>query len=204
MAEIDLRIRTWENMRDWFRRDLIQRGAIKQGQRITTFTVFRNPVNVFMLLLRLNELSRNGRMALPLRFIVRALFRRQSVKLGFSIPPNVFGPGLAIVHYGPIVVNGNVRVGENCRIHVCVNIGGGGALTTPEVARDGSPRIGSNVYIAPGSKIYGPVKIADGTAIGANAVVNSSFEEPGVTIAGIPARVISRRGSRGMILGVPA
>jgi serine O-acetyltransferase len=68
-------------------------------------------------------------------------------------------------------------------------------------ARSMAPTLGRNVYIAPGAKIYGPVIIADGCAIGANAVVNRSFETPNVSIAGVPARVISTKGSAGMIFG---
>jgi serine O-acetyltransferase len=51
------------------------------------------------------------------------------------------------------------------------------------------------VYIAPGAKIYGAIEIADNIAIGANAVVNKSFLEPNITIAGVPARKISDKGS---------
>ena len=106
-----------------------------------------------------------------------------SLKLGFSIPPNVFGPGLAIVHYGTIVVNSATRVGANCRIHVCVNIGASGGSFE-------APQIGDNVYIAPGAKIYGNIKIANNCAISANAVVGKSFEEEGSLIAGNPAEKI--------------
>ena len=59
-------------------------------------------------------------------------FYKLSVKLGFSIPINVFGPGLSIAHYGNIVVNSNARIGANCRLHSGVNIGasGGGQKCT--------------------------------------------------------------------------
>ena len=50
-------------------------------------------------------------------------FRRLSLKLGFSIHLNVFGPGISIPHYGTIVVNANAQIGKNCRIHASVNIG---------------------------------------------------------------------------------
>jgi serine O-acetyltransferase len=153
-----------------------------------------------MLLLRLKEWTVNTTTPHPVRAVIAALFRHQSIKLGFSIPPNVFGPGLAIVHYGTIVVNGNARVGANCRLHVCVNIGGSGLLVKSDKAVHLAPQIGSNVYISAGVKIYGPVRIADGIAIGANAVVNRTLETPSTTIAGVPARVISNKGSSGMIL----
>ena len=46
-----------------------------------------------------------------------------SIKLGFTIPRNVFGPGLSIEHRGSIVIHYGVKVGENCRIHQGVTIG---------------------------------------------------------------------------------
>lgn len=110
-------------------------------------------------------------------------YRRLSVKLSFTIPENVFGPGLAIVHYGTIVVNEQARVGANCRIHVDTNIGASGGS-------ERAPQLGDNVYVAPGVKIVGDVRIASNTVIGANAVVNTSFEQEHMLIAGVPARVI--------------
>ena len=110
-------------------------------------------------------------------------YRKLSLKLSFTIPENVFGSGLCIVHYGTIVVNANARVGANCRIHVDTNIGASGGA-------DKAPQIGDNVYIAPGAKIYGDIKIPKNTAIGANSVVNKSFKEEGMLIAGMPAKII--------------
>jgi serine O-acetyltransferase len=116
-------------------------------------------------------------------YYLKYKLKNVSIKLGFTIPPNVFGPGLAIVHYGTIVINSAVKVGENCRIHACVNIGASGGSFE-------APQIGNNVYIAPGAKIYGNIKIGNNTAIGANAVVNKSFEEDSIMIAGNPAKKI--------------
>lgn len=109
-------------------------------------------------------------------------------KYNWTIPINVFGPGLQIVHTGTIVVSGDAKIGKNCRIHVFTNIGR--AETGQGI---GAPIIGDNVYIGPGVKIFGPVNIADNTIIGANAVVNKNFNETGCTIAGIPAEVIKYR-----------
>ncbi|WP_299782664.1 serine acetyltransferase [uncultured Formosa sp.] len=116
---------------------------------------------------------------------LRFKFKRISLKLGFSIPINVFGPGLAIVHYGTIVINSNTKVGKNCRIHACTNIGASGGSKK-------APILGDNVYIAPGAKIYGDIQIADNIAIGANAVVHKSFIQEGIMIAGNPAKEIKK------------
>lgn len=119
-----------------------------------------------------------------IKLVVIRRFNQLSYELGFSIPPNVFGPGLSIAHYGSIVVNGHAKVGRNCRIHVGVNIG-----TLP--GHEGlAPQIGDNVYIGPGAKIYGAIVVPDGCAIGANAVVNRTFTEQNILIAGIPAKRI--------------
>lgn len=114
---------------------------------------------------------------------IKLKFRKLSLKLGFSIPENVFGPGLAIVHYGTVVVNKNAKVGKNCRIHACTNIGASGGSKK-------APVIGDNVYIGPGAKIYGDIIIGDNIAIGANATVFKSCEESGVMIAGNPGKII--------------
>ena len=118
----------------------------------------------------------------------RLQYRRYAVKLGFSIPLNVFGPGLSIAHYGTIVVSDAAKIGKNCRIHEGVTIG----------ATNGSakaPTIGDNVFIGSGAKIIGDISVADDVAIGVNAVVVKSISEAGVTYAGIPARKISSNNS---------
>lgn len=115
-------------------------------------------------------------------------FHVLSVKLGMTIPVNVFGPGLSIPHYGTIVVHGNARIGKNCRLQEGVTIG----------ATNGSHEaavIGDNCYFGSGAKVIGAVRIADDVAVGANAVVAASITEPGTTWAGIPARKISDQDS---------
>ncbi|MCW5898870.1 MAG: serine acetyltransferase [Flavobacteriales bacterium] len=111
---------------------------------------------------------------------------RQSVVCCFEIPLNVFGPGLSISHRGAIIVHERVRVGKNCRLNVNVTIGG-----KPGPPPDLVPVIGDNVYIAAGARIFGGIELGDDLVIGANAVVNRSFPEGRMTIAGMPARKVS-------------
>jgi serine O-acetyltransferase len=121
---------------------------------------------------------------------LRLRHRKLCDKYQWTIPINVFEEGLAIIHVGTIVVSPKAKIGKNCRIHVCVNIGSAWANNKP-----GAPIIGDNVYIAPGVKIFGPIEIGDNIAIGANSVVNKSFLEGNCTIAGVPAKVISKNTS---------
>ncbi len=111
---------------------------------------------------------------------------RQSVLCGFEIPLNVFGPGLSIAHRGTIIIHADVRVGKNCRLGVSVTIGG-----KPGPPPDLVPMLGDNVYIAAGARIFGDIRLGDNLVIGANAVVNRSFPEGHMTIAGIPAQKVS-------------
>lgn len=101
--------------------------------------------------------------------------------LGFYIEANCFDEGLVIFHHGSIIINPNAKIGKNCRLHGNNCIGNDGL--TGEC-----PEIGNNVDIGFGAVIIGDVKIADDIIIGANAVVNKSFEEQGITIAGVPAK----------------
>lgn len=145
---------------------------------------FRYPIVQFQRLLRHIEYldGRGG----PFRFVrlVQVWRLKQlGMKLGFSIPRHVFGPGLSLAHYGSIVVNGDARVGRNARIHSDVNIGVADGLV---------PRIGHDVYIGPGAKLFGGITIGDGAVIGANAVVNRDIPA-GVVAGGVPARIIADR-----------
>jgi serine O-acetyltransferase len=126
-------------------------------------------------------------------FFLKWKFHNLSVKLGYHIDSNVCGPGLAL-HWHLVGIHGAAKIGANCLIQSGVNIG------TKAGESSFVPKIGDNVYIGPGAKIFGDITIADGIAIGANAVVNKSFLEPGISIGGIPAKKISDKGSEGLVI----
>jgi serine O-acetyltransferase len=94
------------------------------------------------------------------------------------------GPGLYIGHFGGIVVGADVTMGSNCNISQGVTIGVSGFGD-----RRGSPVIGSHVYIAPGAKVSGRIRVGDYVTIGANAVVTKDVPD-GAVVVGIPARVL--------------
>ncbi len=147
-----------------------------------------DPIWAFQKALRKLEYYKNckkGLLSTIYLFFVVKRYRRLSLKLGFTIPINVFGPGLSIAHYGTIVINDRTKVGANCRLHAGVNIGASlGSLKAPV--------LGDNCYIGPGAKLFGDIYLADGIAIGANAVVNKSFSEPHICIVGVPAKKVSQ------------
>lgn len=129
---------------------------------------------------------KNGYIFNLFSYVVRFRKRQLAIKLGYEISSNTFGPGLVIMHRGPIIILDKVRIGAKCRIHSCVNIGstkGTGIGAT----------IGNNCYIGPGVQIVGPVQLADNITIGAGSVVTKSFDTPNVIIAGVPARIIKEK-----------
>jgi serine O-acetyltransferase len=117
--------------------------------------------------------------------VMRIRLARLSVRTGLSIPPGVFAPGLSVAHYGSVVVNDKARVGPFCRLHSATNIGEAGGM---------APEVGAFVYIGPGAVLVGGVRVGEGVAIGANAVVNRDCD-PFTTVAGVPARRISDKDS---------
>jgi serine O-acetyltransferase len=172
----------------------LQADLIASGQVAGRSIMARmDPVLRFQRLLRVTEYYGGRRMG-PINRLCFAYYwlrlRRMRIRLGFSIPLGVFGPGLSIAHYGTVVVNKCASVGVNCRIHPGVCIG---------ATRGRSPRIGDNVYIGPGAKIFGGITVGDHVAVGANAVVNKDVP-PGVTVAGNPARIVSHNGSSALII----
>lgn len=188
-------IQSRSDLKTYLRADAISRG---DARRLRAFVV--DPVARFTVLLRVHEyLLNTGKPAL-VRLPLLIWFRRLSVRLGFSVGPNIFGPGLAIVHYGLLVLDPTTRIGRNCRIHMGAHIGGAAQFVPTDEAHLHSPRIGDNAYIGPGAKLYGAIRIGNDCTIGANAVVTRSFAGDGLTLAGVPAKVIAEGGTGERVL----
>ena len=121
-----------------------------------------------------------------LAFWYKARKNRLGARLGFIISAGCFGEGLKLEHYGSVIVNPKSRIGRNCIIHGNCCIGSNGGYP------DDSPVIGDNVDIGQNAQILGGIHIADNVKIGAGAVVVKDIETPGVTVVGIPARIVSK------------
>lgn len=174
-------ITSYKTYRQYVKADIAAHGL----QRVSLYNWLRIDQLRFQLRLRRLEYLANCR---PWRIVSRAVLEllnhNLAVRLGVTIPKNVFGPGLCLVHRGTVVVSPLAYVGANCRIHPSTSIGD----------YNGAPTLGDNVYIGPGAKLYGPITIGSNVAIGANAVVNTSFPD-NCTIGGIPARILSNTGA---------
>lgn len=124
----------------------------------------------------------------------RLMLRHLIYKLGISIPPDTnIGSGFYIGHFGGIFVNPGSTIGKNCNISQGVTLG-----RANRGRNKGCPTLGDNVYIGPGAVIAGNIRIGNNVAIGANCVVTTDIPDDAV-VAGVPGKVISRKGSTGYV-----
>lgn len=135
---------------------------------------------IWRFLLALRKIAGGGRLYWHI------IYHIWSLLLGYSIPINVVGEGLRLFHRGTIVISRFAKIGKYASIHVDVNIG-------QNKSRDETPIIGDNCFISPGAKLFGKIVIGNNVTIGANSVVNKSFIENNITVAGIPARIIKHK-----------
>jgi serine O-acetyltransferase len=75
-------------------------------------------------------------------------------------------------------------MGENCTVNQGVTIGNIRGSEHP-------PVIGNNVYFGAGCKVLGNIRIGDNVVIAANSLVISDVPD-NCTVAGVPARIVSR------------
>ena len=190
------RIHNWRDCRAFIAADYHSRSG-----RRPAVEFLLNPVVRFLVLLRLAEWMLNTGVPFVFRAPLMFWFRRLSLRLSYSISLNVFGPGIALPHYGPMMIHQDACIGRNCRIHIGTVIAGSAVIMdASEVPEFDAPIIGDNVYIGPGVKMSGPLRIASDCAIGANSVVTHSFNRAGVMISGFPAKIVGLRGSQDMLV----
>lgn len=92
-----------------------------------------------------------------------------------------FGENFIILHSVGIVINSKVRGGRNVYLESGVVIGD---------EKGQAPRLGNNVFIGSGAKLFGNISIGDDVKIGANAVVNKNVPSH-ATAVGVPAKSIN-------------
>lgn len=118
------------------------------------------------------------------QFLVRALW-------GIELPRKArIGAGLYIGHFGGITVSPDTVMGEHCSISPGVTIGLSG-----QGERLGVPTIGDDVYLAPGAKLIGKIRIGSNVKIGANAVVYRDIPDDAVVALDPGFKIVSFSGN---------
>lgn len=131
-----------------------------------------------------------------LRIALEPLYRLAyllvQVLWGIELPRRArIGPGLFIAHFGGVVVSERAVIGANCNLSQQITIGVGG-----KGARAGAPVIGDDVFIAPGARVFGAIRIGNNAAIGANAVVYKDVPDNAVVVLDPGFSIVSYKGNR--------
>jgi serine O-acetyltransferase len=194
---------TLAELRDYWRADLHRHTGQTSWHHLLAHVLFSDGGERFsdgvkyMFYLRLCRFlkTQRPRVAFWLFYrIAMRIFTAYKYKFGCSIPHTTsIGRGLYIGHIRDIVVNECSVIGENCNISQGVTIG-----QANRGRRKGTPVIGDNVYIGPGAKIVGAVRVGNHVAIGANCVVVDDVPDHAVVV-GVPGKVISYEGSAGYV-----
>jgi serine O-acetyltransferase len=107
-----------------------------------------------------------------------------------SIPPEItVGENFRLGHRGlGVVIHKNTEIGSDVFLQHNVTL-------ATDVSRFDSRRmvIGNDVSIGTGAILVGPITIGDNTVVGAGAVVVDDVPS-NVVVAGVPAKIVSRRG----------
>lgn len=170
-----LGINTFNDFRSYLRADLAANSGDPKAKLI--LTGFR----VCQWLMRDNERPR--RRSFPAVAVYRLV---TEFVLGVELrPKTLVGPGLTIYHGFGLVVNDHAVIGSRVTLRNGVVVGN-------KFADGPCPSIGDGVVVGANAVIIGGVKIGREAHIGAGAVVTKDVE-PGVTVAGNPAREIRAR-----------
>ncbi len=116
----------------------------------------------------------------PFAHLRRGAVLREGAQIGnyAEVKNSTIGVGSVSHHFSYI---GDTTMGER------VNVGAGTITANYDGARKHRTTIGDNVFVGVGTMLRAPVTLADGSRTGAGAVVTRDVE-PGVTVAGVPAR----------------
>ena len=186
MLPIEKRIKTKKELKEWIDCEKKRLGC-KKLSLLSMFNISEADILLkHIMFLRTAEYYTNTNKMIRALIYKFKLSRLQN-KFGIHVPLNTCGKGLKLMHVGNVLINSQAIIGENCSIHMGVKIVAGGR-------NNGVPIVNDNCVIGVGAVLLGEIEIAKGIAVGANAVVNKSFLEEEIAIAGVPAKKISNNG----------
>jgi serine O-acetyltransferase len=101
-------------------------------------------------------------------------------------PGATIGRRFFIDHGAGVLIGETAEIGDDVLMYSGVVLGG----TTLEKKKR-HPTIGNDVVMGTGAIALGPITIGDGARVGAGSVVIKSVP-PGVTVVGVPGRIVSK------------
>ncbi len=129
-----------------------------------------------------------------LGIVARIWFKNLQVKYGYQIPHSCkIGNGFFLGHYGNIVINQHVIIGNNCNIAQGVTVG-----NISIGRKKGCPKVGNNVWIGTNSVIVGNISIGNNVLIAPLTYLNMDVPDDAV-VAGNPGKIINYKGSSAYI-----
>lgn len=176
-------IKSKRELRVYLQVDLMMnRGVFSYGwkERLKNHIV-KDYVVDFLVHLRKYEyyMHQSGPLARLLELHHHRAYRELGVKLGFSIPPDVFGCGLVLPHYGTVVIGGENTLGNFC------------VINTATCITEGRKIFGDDFFLGTGAKVIGAgLRFGDGVSVAANGVVRESFPQSNILLGGLPARLL--------------
>lgn len=125
-------------------------------------------------------------------YVVGSCYVKHALGIRLELSSDI-GPGLYIGHFGGIVVR-RCRLGANCSISQS-------SVIAPVVDGPG-PTLGDRVWIGAHARVLGSIRVGDGCAISAAAIVQRDIPEKSLCM-GNPARVVLRNYDNSRILNLP-
>jgi len=118
-----------------------------------------------------------------------AQFFQNQISVTLSVdmhPAAQVGSGIMLDHATGIVVGETAVIEDDVSMLHSVTLGGSG-----KESGDRHPKIRRGVLLAAGCKIIGNIEVGAGAKVGAGSVVLQDVP-PGVTVAGVPAKIVAR------------
>jgi serine O-acetyltransferase len=130
------------------------------------------------------------------RFLARFISQFARFATGIEIHPGAqIGKRLFIDHGMGVVIGETAEIGDDVTLYHDVTLGGVAPSINAESQREQKrhPTLENGVIVGSGAQILGPIIVGAEARVGANAVATKDVPA-GVTVVGIPAQVVRRKG----------
>jgi serine O-acetyltransferase len=125
---------------------------------------------------------------LKIPFLPRLISQISRFLTGIEIHPGAqIGAGFFVDHGSGTVIGETAEIGDNVLIYHQVTLGTKRGKVAANQRRH--PKIGDNVLIGAGAKLFGPITVGNNAIIGGGSVITKDIP-PDATVCGNPGKVI--------------